>query len=206
MTLSTVTELKTELDAWLGNSAYSNRYDSFIKLTEARVRKKFREVQMEATESDTLSTELWDLPDDFLRARSVKILTSYDSVLDFIPEATFSIKYADQSTGRPEAYTRIGSQLKFGPAPDTDYDLEVIYLQEVPDLTDSNTSNWVLEKHSDIYLHGCLSFAAAFRRNQEQMNLHNSLFETALDDLIKISKSDRFGDGPLTIRNDVRAV
>ena len=52
---------------------------------------------------------------------------------------------------------------------------------KVPALSDSNTSNWVLESHPNVYLFGALSHAESFLVNEEKEQEYRSKFAIALN-------------------------
>ena len=54
--------------------------------------------------------------------------------------------------------------LRFGPAPDTAYTGYLSYYKSFGALSDTNTTNYILNNHPGIYLYGSLYHAANFLR------------------------------------------
>ena len=95
-----------------------------------------------------------------------------------------------ESTGQP-----VG--LRLLPVPDGSYTLRMEYYQKIPALSDSNTSNWLLEKHPDVYLHSALFYANKFLRDPEGMAIAKADLDEAL---AEISRADQNAGVPKTPR------
>jgi hypothetical protein len=70
------------------------------------------------------------------------------------------------------------------PAPDTGYTAELTYIGTLPKLSDSNTSNWILARHPDVYLYGALMQAAPYLRDDERVGLWSSMYTQAIEDML----------------------
>lgn len=76
--------------------------------------------------------------------------------------------------------------------------LNMLYFQLIPPLSDTVLTNWVLDKHQDLYRYGCLSAAGIFLQNE---NL--AMTERVERIYAQIETSDqinRFGGGPIRTR------
>ncbi|MDV7394022.1 hypothetical protein RZS08_21765, partial [Arthrospira platensis SPKY1] len=74
----------------------------------------------------------------------------------------------------------------------------VLY-SEIPALSNSNPTNWVLDKHKSVYLFGALSEANLYIKNAEEATLWKSRFDGLLDELNGNSQRDTM-NGPLVAR------
>ena len=86
-----------------------------------------------------------------------------------------------ESSGTSEAVTVSGSSLRIIPPGDASYNVTLRYRQKVPALSDSNTSNWVLESHPNAYLFGALAHGESFLVNEEKEQEYRSKFAIALN-------------------------
>ena len=67
-------------------------------------------------------------------------------------------------------------------------------------LSESNTSNWLLEEHPDIYIYGALLEAESFLMNDPRLQVWKMGFEEALKELSKSGKTAQFSGAPLIMR------
>ena len=159
MALTTFSGLKSSIADWLNRSDLTNQIADFIALTEADFNAKLRIRQMEQIDAITIDSETETVPTGFIAVRSLYILSaSTKYVLEYItPHNMFEIK-AGSTTARPRVYTIESDNeteaLRFGPAPDTSYTGYLSYYKSFGALSDTNTSNYILNNHPGIYLYG----------------------------------------------------
>lgn len=145
----------------------------------------------------TIDTPFSALPADFLSAKSL-VLTSTAPVqpLVFLTEDEIdSKKYVYRASGKPIYFALVGNQIEVLPAPDTSYTAELTYVATLAKLSDSNTSNWILERHPDVYLYGSLLQAAPYLRDDERVATWSALYETAVNDIILQNERAAFSQG-----------
>ena len=212
MALSTYTELKASIANFLNRSDLTTEIqDDFIKLTEADFNAKLRIRQMEQQDDVTINAEQVNVPTGFLAVRSFYILSSSTKYpLEYItPHNMFEIKGGSR-TGRPRTYTIEADneveKFRFGPAPDTSYTGKLSYYKAISELSDSNTSNYILNKHPAIYLYGSLYHAANFLGGIDQTQLSQwlQMYSTALERCEQNDKQDSYGGAPVQQRTDVQ--
>ena len=86
------------------------------------------------------------------------------------------------------------------PPPDTGYTAELTYVATLAKLSDSNASNWVLERHPDVYLYGSLLQAAPYLRDDERVGLWTPLYAQAIEDMIIQNERSAFSQGRLSMK------
>jgi hypothetical protein len=118
---------------------------------------KSRSMETRSNLSTVASNAYVALPTDLVESRRL-IITSTDPqrVLKYVSPDELTYKYPYSTTGEPEVWTVIGSNLQLAYTPDTSYTLELTYLQKIPALSGSNTPNWLLTAFPDVYLYGTL--------------------------------------------------
>lgn len=173
MAITTYSELQDAIANWLDDSTLTTRIPEFIELAEAEFGRILRVPEMESTGTLTsvAGTQTVDLPVGFRDTSAVWLSSSYNTMLNRMPLGVLQNTYADQASGRPAAYAIADEKLWFGPIPDSDYTISLIYRVAVPALSDSNTSNWLLDAHPDVYLYASLLQAELYGWNDGRLPL-----------------------------------
>jgi|TARA_R100001463_G_scaffold24732_1_gene58902 hypothetical protein len=211
MAISTYAQLKTSIANWLNRSDLTSEIsDDFIKLCEADFNAKLRIRQMEQQDDVTIDAEQVTVPTGFIAVRSFYIDSGVKYPLEYItPANMFEIKGGSR-TGRPRAYTIESDneveKFRFAPSPDVSYTGKLSYYKAISELSDTNTSNYILSKHPAIYLYGSLYHAANFlggvEPNQAQQWL--AMYMSALERCENNDKQDTYGNAPVVQRTDVQ--
>jgi len=211
MALSTYAELKTSIANWLNRSDLTSEIaDDFIKLTEADFNAKLRIRQMEQIDTVTINAETVTVPTGFISVRSFYILSGNKYPLEYLTPSNLFETRGGSRTGRPRAYTieadNETEQFRFGPSPDTSYTGYLSYYKAFNALSDSNTSNYILNSHPNIYLYGSLYHAANFLGGMDPDQKQNwlQMYIAAMERCENNDKQDSYGGAPVTQRTDVQ--
>ena len=211
MALSTYSELKTSIANWLNRSDLTSEIaDDFIKLTEADFNAKLRIRQMEQIDTVTINAETVTVPTGFISVRSFYILSGNKYPLEYLTPSNLFETRGGSRTGRPRAYTieadNETEQFRFGPSPDTSYTGYLSYYKAIAALSDSNTSNYILSTHPNIYLYGSLYHAANFLGGMDPDQKQNwlQMYIASLERCENNDKQDSYGGAPVTQRTDVQ--
>lgn len=186
MALASYSELKSSIADWLNRDDLTSVIPDFISLAEAQIERRLPTQKMVKRSTATIDTPFSALPSDFLSAKSL-VLTATAPVqpLTFLTEDELDAKkYLYRTTGTPRYFALIGNQIEVLPPPDTGYAAELTYVATLAKLSDSNTSNWVLERHPDVYLYGALLQAAPYLRDDERIGVWSSLYQNSINDMI----------------------
>lgn len=199
MTISTYANLQTEVANWLDRTDLTAEIKDFIVLTESKLRSNVRTREMEkSTTVDTVAgTETVSLPSTFTGMREVYITGSPKRVLRNVALDYLHTRHASGTTGKPDMYAISGSSIYLAAVPDSAYTLNLSYYGFDP-LSDSNTTNWVLDSYPDVYLLGAMAEAGGFLMNPTLSQYWKSRFDEALYMMIESDKGERYG-------NDLRA-
>jgi hypothetical protein len=197
MGLATFTELKAAVATWLRRTDLTADIPDFITLAEAQINRRLKNAKLVGVATATISDEYSDVPADFGGVVSFDLDTTPPTHLAGLaaPELA-DIARRINGVGRPAAYAVVGTQFRYAPAPDASYSAILTYYQRLVALSDAEPSNWVLEKHPDVYLYGALAQSAPYLRADERLSMWGGLFATALDDLITDVERDRAGARP----------
>lgn len=193
MALTTYAELQTALANWLDRTDLTSRAPEFITLAEAKLNRDLRVRPMQSVVSTTMSSSTVALPSDWLKFESIwyeSSSTRYE--LKNVPVQEYN-RFDPGSTSVPTGYYIAGSTVYFTPTADSDYTVGYIYYQKIPALTDSNTSNWLLASHPDIYLYGTLLEATPYLKDYPEVPLWLAAFTQTIDQLKKSDRDSKSG-------------
>jgi len=169
MALTSYSALRASIADWLNRDDLTSVIPDFISLAEAQLERRLPTQKMVKRVDITISAQFTTLPSDFLSAKSL-VLTSTAPVqqLVFLTEDELDAKKTVyRTTGKPQYFALIVDQVETLPPPDTSYTAELTYVATLAKLSDSNASNWILERHPDVYLYGSLLQAAPGARAPE---------------------------------------
>jgi hypothetical protein len=199
--LTSYSALRSSIADWLNRDDLTSVIPDFISLAEAQIERRVPTQKMVKRANATIDTPFSALPSDFLSAKSL-VLTSTAPVqaLVFLTEDEIdSKKYVYRTTGKPIYFALVGNQIEVLPAPDTSYTAELTYVATLAKLSDSNTSNWVLERHPDVYLYGSLLQAAPYLRDDERVSMWGSLYAQAIEDMVLQNERAAFSQGRMAM-------
>ena len=90
-------------------------------------------------------------------------------LLRFINNTDFYRKYnSTQTSGTPNFFTIVGSNILLGVQPDSAKTLQINYYKNLTALSDSNATNDILTNYPELYLYGSLAEAAPFIMQDER--------------------------------------
>lgn len=184
------------------------RIPSFFQLMEAKMNRGLfvRQMEVRATAVvDLLSTEpeFISLPSDFQSMRRVRLSSvSGKPSLSFLSNVQMDeFRTASGNlSGQPRYFTIFGTEMELAPTPAEAHTLEMVYRANIPALTASNTTNWLLTLAPDAYLYGALLEAAPYMKDRSLIDVWVSGLTTAVDGLNKLGLTSTFNAGPMSMR------
>jgi hypothetical protein len=200
MALTSYSGLVTYLESLLNRTDQTSLVPDFLTMAEAHFNRTLRTPAMEATATSATTSATVALPTDFLQAREVYIDGDNDTVLIPMDPALLRGRYALDTAGEPEAYTISGSDIVLAPAPSEEVDVGLAYYQKIPALTSTNTSNWLLESHPDIYVWGARYYAAEHARDDELAARCLGVLDGLIASINAAGVKQQMPAGPLAMR------
>lgn len=199
MALSSYSTLQTAISTWLARSDLSSVVADFITLAEAKFKREPR-LQYVAQRSLTVSGDT-TLPTDFKSL--IALYGDTDTLRGPIelvpPEKLAEAKMMYGTSGAPFAVAVMGNTLTFAPSPDATYTLTMLYEGQITALSATETSNWLLLNHPDVYLYGALVEAEPYLKNDPRIATWKGLLEEAIEGVYSASQRKRYG-GRMVIR------
>lgn len=189
MAITTYAELQASIIAYVGDSSLSALVPDFITLAEAEFNRVLRVPAMEvvATALTSAATETVALPADFRAMKSLTLMTSPTKTLGGSTVSTLQDMHGG-TTGEPQQFAVADGALYLGPVPDAAYTLRMAYWQRIPALSVSNTTNWLLTAHPDLYLFAALMQSEFYGWNDGRLPLIKARADELL---VQISEEGR---------------
>lgn len=199
MSLSNYAELKASIADWMHRKDLNARIPDFIKLAETRMNAEIRSRELEVSVPVLASANnaTIDLPTDMVEMRRLMLVGDCQSVLQYRSPDSLSAHYGNAATGLPSAFTVIGNKLQFGPIPDANYELELVYQRRLIPLSDADPTNWILTKYPDAYLYGALLAAQPFTQEDNRGTVFAQLYNVAITN---INTVDWYSGSTLQVR------
>lgn len=203
MSISTYTELKTAVAAFLARSDLDSQIPNFIQLAESRMSRELetRDQEKRATATLTSGDEYIALPIDLREVRSITLATDPKTVLTYYSPTSLDSTYSSGGSGKPLGFSIVGGEMKLRPIPDSSYTAEIIYVGGLSALSDSNLTNVVLTRHPDAYLYGALAEAYAYLLDETRASQYMQRFSMAIDEIKVDEQRAHYGTGSLQIQS-----
>ena len=145
----------------------------------------------------TGSQETLTLPTDFLSARVFALTSSPYVILEFVDPNSLFTQYPSTTSGQPEKYTIIGTNTAYlRPIPDGVYTTRLIYTAKLPRLSSTQTTNWLLTSHVDIYISATMVEACLFLENDERTQYWQGSYDQRMNDLMGDDRMTRWAAVP----------
>jgi hypothetical protein len=202
MALANYTDLIASVASWAHRTDLTAIIPDFVSLAEARISRDLR-LRKQITTTSVLTTAYSDsvtLPADWLEFENVSAAGNPEMQLTYVPVEHLDSRYpAGGVTGAPVFYTIEADNLLIGPTPDTVYTLNLIYYARFPALA-TNSTNWLMSNHPNIYLFACLIEAMFYTQNTEQLNLYNARYQAELNQLQTVDDRSTHSGSALRVK------
>jgi len=193
--MATITDwatLKSTIADFLARDDLTSIIPTFIQSAELKLNRKIRVRGLISRSSITISARNTTLPTDYQEHLYLTLQSSPLTKMRYITPDEMDRVWAGSDTGKPVAYTIIGSEIRVGPAPDSTYTAELSYYQKPTALSDSNTTNWYVSNIPDILLYACLLEAEPYLKNDGRIQTWATLYQSKVDDLEEAEYNSRY--------------
>ena len=182
MTISTYTELQTAIGNYAIRSDTSTLAPEYIALAEAVINRRLRCQAMVTSTTGTITggASSFTLPTDFLGVRQLRLTGGSYYKLEPV-----SLDYMDEQkaqadiSGEPVSFALRGLVAEVYPEPADATTYRLTYYQRLPALA-SNSTNWMLTAHPDVYLYGAL-VQFGVRTTDDRIAVWSQMFDAALE-------------------------
>lgn len=187
MTIGTYAELKTAIGEWAlrADTDFTGRTGDFIALAEGRLNDELGAIEADATLRGTVDDRRMATDQSIAAApieEAIALFLAEDD-RDEVPiqlQADGSFPYLTTS-GRPTmaALDEDGAYLDFDRPLDTDYSFRLRYRGRIA-LSDTVTTNWLLQKRPDVYLAAAMMWGAGYQEDWPNGGIWGALLESAI--------------------------
>lgn len=202
MSITTYDELQAAVADWLNRDDLTERIKDFIMLNERSMNRVLSTAEMEVeadlvTVADTANVAL---PAGYM---GLRLLRAYNNSIWYDVQIVPLEPTLDNGLpGAPPVIASVvGSNLKFRPVPNGAYPLKLHYYAKFAALSDSVTSNWILDEHPDAYLYGTLLQSAPYLGTDDRLSLWADAFSNVIDQINTEDVDKRFRN--MKLRADV---
>lgn len=194
--MTNYTDLLASVAMWMHRADLTGQIPDFIALAEAEFNRRLRVRDME---TDIASTALvsgeYTLPADFEAMKYLRADTSPPQTLLLTTQEYLADK-PDQA-GTPLYFAISGTKAICRP---TSGSIKGVYFAKIPALTSTNTTNWLMTKHPDLYLFGVIAQACVYTRDAQLEAAMSQRVDRLIASINSDSKAAEISGGPLTVR------
>lgn len=202
MAITTYAELQSAVADFLNRDDLTSVIPTFISLAEAQMQRTIRHHKMMQRSEAEIDTRYFGLPSEWVETvrfhvvgdRTYRLeLTSLDDMLQ--------LRQANGNpTGIPTHFAHVGEQIEVYPTPSGTFDVELLYYEKIPALSATNTTNWLLTDHPDVYLYGALMQSAPYLDDDQRMQVWSTLYGTAVQAVNQESQKARYSGAGMRVR------
>jgi len=176
MAITTYAELQTAIGDWLNRADLDQKIPDFIRLAESTLNDVLRSADM-VTQSTavTITSGRATLPSDALEIVYAQVASTDDEPLEQVTpqQLTMLRRTRTRDAANPRFFAVIGRDIVVTPTPSSG-SIDVDYYQRIPALTDSNTTNWLLDDAPHMYLYTSLLHATPFLMDDARYQVFNN--------------------------------
>lgn len=196
MSITTYSELQTALADWLNRADLDQQIPDFIALAESTLNDVLRSSFMVTSATQAITAGRAALPSDALEIVYVQVANTEDEPLEqTTPQQLLMLRRArTRAAGNPKFFAIVGRELLVTPTPSGATSVDIDYYQKIPALSDSNTSNWLLEEAPHIYLYTALLHATPFLMDDARYQVFQNSVAQQVMNAVKSSQTLSFDD------------
>lgn len=205
MAITTYATLQTAIASTLNRTDLTSAIPDWISFCESRMRDDLdhRLSETEATLTMTASGKTVSLPSDF--NSPIGLVLETNPATTMVPGTMYQLRqqYPSSGAGRPRLFTVFNNEIHYRPPADDDYTATLYYYQDLPALTDSNTSNWMLAAYPSAYLYGSLVFSAPHIRADSRIGVWEGIYRDVMQGIQKSDDRAKTNATPARTKPDV---
>jgi len=202
MALTNYTELKSSIADFLNRQDLTAVIPTFISLAEAQMARDIRHWQMENRATATLNDQYLTRPADWVETIRFTVLGNGTRPLQFLSTAAMDQRRSNSNdvAGEPRYYSYVEDQFEVWPSPSSSVNTELVYIQKIPALSDTDLTNWVISTAPDVYLYGSLLHSAPYLAEDPRVTVWAQLYGAAVQRLNQESDNSKYSGTGLSTR------
>ena len=208
MAITNYTNLQSTISDFLNRDDLDSVIPTFIQLAEAQFNRDIRHWEMETRVSGQQSQgdQYMQVPADWNETIRLTLTGGGTSVLELLGLSSMADRRAkaENVLDTPRFYSHVRGEFELYPTPDEDTDFELLYYAKIPALSDSNTTNWLLEYAPDVYLYGALGHSAPYLQEDARLAVWAQMYAASVQNLN--NQSERVKNSGTGIRLNIRGL
>lgn len=201
MAITTYSELKSAVADFLDRDDLTAVIPTFISLAEKQMEREIRHYRMVQRASGQIDSRYSEIPNGWLETIRFHIAGTEETRLELTSlDDMMQLREMNNEVGKPTHYAHVGTTFEIYPTPDAEYEIQLMYYEEVPKLSDSVTSNWLLEIAPDAYLYGALVQASPYLKDDARIQVWGGLYAGAVAAVNNDNERARFGGSGIRMR------
>jgi hypothetical protein len=201
MTITNYTQLKSAVADFLNRDDLTAVIPTFIALAESQMEREIRHYRMVQRASGQIDSRYSEIPNGWLETIRFHIAGTEETRLELTSlDDMMQLREISNYPGKPTHYAHVGTTFEIYPTPDGEYEIQLMYYEAVPRLSDSVTNNWLLEVAPDAYLYGALVQATPYLKDDERLQVWGGLYAGAVRAVNEDNERARFGGSGIRMR------
>lgn len=192
--MAAITDYDTLVEAivdQMNDASLDGDVPGFVQMAEAMFNRRLDNLDMEGTATIDADADL-PLPTDYKGSMSIRI--DDKPPLSQLSADDFQTRWSEASAAEPENFSIFGGLIHLGPEPDTTYTVTMTYMRTLTGLSSTNTTNWLLEQHPDLYLYGSLMHAEFRGWNDDRLPTIGNAVEQIIAEINRYNARRKRGD------------
>lgn len=191
MAITSYSELKSAVTDWMARNDVTASTGDFVTLAEARINRKLGPITTDATLTGIAGSRRIDISSiSLVQPLALHVVIDGDEhPVSFRPDGSFP--YVDESA-RPSFAAFEDTSIDFDCLLDEAYSFRLTYQVRLA-LSDTVTTNWLLEQHPDLYLAACISWGGLYVKDDTEAAKWRVLADEALAEIRGVEAKKRRG-------------
>lgn len=191
MAISTYSDLKQAVQDWMDRTDISGNVEDMITLAEARFNRKLKVVETNATLTGTADSRSIDISAlDIVSPVALKI-NDGNGEWDLTPRENGTFAYGDIA-GTPSFWSIDGTNIVFDVPLGQQYTFRFRYQGRFA-LSGAVPSNWLLEKHPDIYLAASIVWGGLFTEDDRKIATWKGVLDEGMAEVSGVLNQNKRG-------------
>jgi hypothetical protein len=202
VSLATYTDLLASVAAWMNRTDLTAVIPDFVTIAESKIARdlRLRKQITSTTLSTSTSTRAVALPTDWLEFENVSIDGDPETPCQYVNIEHMDVKYPEGGpSGRPYVFTIEADNMLFGPSPDAVYTVNVYYYARFGALA-TNSTNWLLTNHPNIYLYACLREGSFYTKDKDGAVQWDGLYKQEVNNLQDVDERSSHSGSALRVK------
>ena len=197
----TYDELETATLSWLNRNGFVDlvaEVPTFFLLAQNRIALDPDIELLGAIRTDTIQTDVPTIPVGFERPLSYSIVSGDDKWP--LKGAAMSVIESISGTGRPQFISPAGLVFRFGPEPDSVYDVELTFYEKYEQISSTNADNLLSIKYPEAILFAVLLEACLWLKDDQRAQVWEGRYRQTKTDIRNEQDWKRFSPGSLKMQ------